>query len=261
MSSLKFLENILDKLFFDSRSWIPTIVAFIILLFVLFVLRCGGGEGDDPVYNDNGICVANCPDNNGTDNGTDKDGFVADDNIGKENLLPVDGSVDGMDNGVDGNDGSTDKAEVEPYVCPSEIPPPEQQEACMPKEAKNSYCSWDNYGTQKICWEGFYTDQPCTTDSFCQQVPLDQWPPCVCWQFCGYAGEWECGESGGDIKLTDNKDGTCLIGQLYFGKPNDPPPRYPLTDDPECYMELNETGDQIETFCKGMSSYTCNKQE
>lgn len=214
-SSLKLkLFKILDKGFYDTNSWIPALVTFLILLFVLFILKCGG-DGNDPVYNDNGVCVANCP-----DNGTDKDGFIADDNNGQENP-PVDGK--------DGKDGNTDQAEVEVYKCPD---PDNLPAECVPKEAKEAKCFDYGDGVHFFCSGGFHDNQPCTTDSFCQQVPKDQWPPCVCWQFCGYAGKWKCGGYLMDLQMKGStEDGSaCILSDegpiTLFGIPGQNP-QYP----------------------------------
>jgi len=220
-----------NEMFWKGLAWGLALLVGNGVFYLPFLLGCGGGGGGNPpVYDDDGVCVQNClPDENGRDNGP------------------------GNDNRQDAKDlstdGVTDQAEVEPYVCPSDIPPPGQYEACMPKEAKEAHCGLDETTGKNVCYNGFHSNQPCTTDAECQEVPRDKWPPCVCWEFCGFLEKkWDCGGGTSNpftLSWDPNqpKDGLChLIPGQAVGKPGDPIPRYPLIGEMKEGYSLDEDG-------------------
>ncbi len=219
----------------------------LLTLLVITTARCGGSGGSPPIYSDSGVCVANCPDTNGPDNG--KDGNTD----GKDGINP-----DLADNGGGDQtqvDGSNE--ETAPYVCPDPANPPE---VCKPKTAKEAYCS--TYGGQ-YCVHGFFEDQPCTTDAECQQVPADKWPPCVCWEFCGFISKWQCPSSVWEFKgfLPDEGDGLCHFdpqgGYPILGKPGDPNVRYPLEGEPKESFVLSPDGEILTSLTSGVK---CQKK-
>lgn len=216
-----------------------------VLSFLTIVAACGNGDGNGPAPCDcQGKADCTCPNPDGGKDGTD-------------GQIPLTCGNQTCDTGEtctncfadcpcqEGEECHEGKCEVKPYECPSDIPPPEQREACMPAEAKDTGCAYDEYGVAR-CYRGFHEGDPCSSDAECQAVPADKWPPCVCWQFCGYAGEWDCEGDPLNLSISKSTDGTyCEIkGNTYYhfiGLPNDPPPRYPL-DNPVHYIELTTEG-------------------
>ncbi len=141
---------------------------FVLLLLcwaVLFLLPdCSGGEGNPPVYNDQGVCVANCS----VDNGGGRDNLpdAVKDNDGDGTTDP--GTEDpGTDIGVQPDYG--------PVVCPAVMP------AICGKDME-ARC-FVNFEGKKSCLNGqsYHDGQACTTDEACQIIPADKLPPCECW--------------------------------------------------------------------------------
>ncbi len=214
-----------------------------IVLLMLLMTRCGGNGSSPPAYNDQGVCVANCPNDNGTDNGVDINGTD-----GK------DGSVNDQSDVNGGDQTQTDVSteETVAYVCPDPANPPE---VCKPKEYKEAYCGGG------YCSSGEH--QSCLTDAECQQVPADKWPPCVCWEFCGFISKWQCPSSVWEFKgfLPDEGDGLCHFdpqgGYPILGKPGDPNVRYPLEGEPKESFVLSPDGEILTSLTSGVK---CQKK-
>lgn len=167
-----------------------------ILFLSAMLVACGGGGNNPPVYNDQGECVANCPEDVvGGDNlpdavmDTTLDGMT-DDSVKQDNPLP---DASGDQYTPDEDDAS--EADMGPdmgeFTCPAEEP----ANICKPKEALEAYC-WLGEGPH-VCVKGFYENQPCASDVECQEVPVAQLPPCVCWDVCwvnyeDQYGRWFC---------------------------------------------------------------------
>lgn len=50
-----------------EHLWIVVVMVTACIIILILFGGCGGGGNNLPVFNDNGVCVANCPDNG--DNG------------------------------------------------------------------------------------------------------------------------------------------------------------------------------------------------
>ncbi|MBI5023308.1 MAG: hypothetical protein HZC05_04095, partial [Candidatus Magasanikbacteria bacterium] len=191
-------------------------------------------------YIENGICMLN----NCTYNG---DSWVGIDN----------GSLPGDSVPTYADGKPIPPMNTTPYVCPNPDKPPK---VCMPKVAEDARCIFYDYKTDSNpdcdlsqtdhCWcsGGFYDQTDCSSQSLCQKVPPEAYPPCVCWEFCGYAGEWRCSDTVSiNVTIAESTDGSyCAIdinegAFKLIGKPNEPPPRYPL-DNPVSSLTLTENG-------------------
>ncbi len=243
----------------EKRNSFATAVKILTLIFGIGVViaavcvyaifsGCGGGgldNGGSPMYDENGVCV-NC-------NG---DGWV----------MSEDGYIQqGHDSVPTYADGKPiPQPDTTPYVCPVSDPP----EMCMPKEALQGECG--NMGDGPKCYFGFMAGKPCTSDAECKKVPLDAYPPCVCWGLpCQLVGKWNCGESSirdyTDIEFYDNGDGYCRIhtqtgGDLYF-KPGDDHFQFPPSGPFEVKCTFLDGGNQLlgQSSSAGGNQYTCTK--
>lgn len=136
------------------------------------------------------------------------------------------------------------------HICPDPEHPPE---ICKPKAALDAVCDSDGRGGLQ-CWRGFYQGQSCATNADCQDAPLDQYPPCVCWDFCGFAkNSWQCGLRILTFILEDNGNGYCKISDSVaseitaYGKPGSGGnyAQRPPEGEPEYVLKINEVGNLV----------------
>ncbi len=230
---------------------------------LLSATGCGDGGGSDnaPIYDENGVCV-NCNDN------------------GDASVLQEDGYIYPSGDTCNGDtcsphpqiDSVTGACEA---IKAGKIPP----EECRPKEAKEARCIFYDYKTDSNpdcdlsqtdhCWcsGGFYDQNDCSSQSPCQKITCEQWPPEVCWGLpCMLVGKWDC---EGYMNLTDaefydNGDGYCRIhsptapnDDLYY-KPGDDHVQRPPSGPPEEKYTLLGDGSQLK-IDYGNNSVICPK--
>lgn len=252
-----------------ATGFVTALVLGILMLVILTLHSCGGGGSDNgtPIYED-GECVQNC-----LSECPACGRFIY---IDGQKLCSVENCVNTGDGWVavadgyypPGDSSYTTNPDTEPYVCPVKEPP----KMCTPKEAEEARCIFYDYKTDSNpdcdlsqtdnCWcsGGFYDQVDCSSQSFCQKVPPDAWPPCVCWEFCGFLGEWDCPASVWAFSfLPDQGDGLCHFGSSgegALGKPGDPNPRYPLDGEPEQSYVISPDGQTLTELTSGV---TCTK--
>ncbi len=144
------------------------VVALIFVIFFLAMGAIGCGDGT-PVYNDQGECIANCGDDVLVVDGANPTDAIRDCGSGSD--AHCSDAVDVME---------TDAIE---YRCPTETPSDLQMKNCKPSKAMDAICDSDNSGGLQ-CWRGFFEGKKCEDDKDCQDAPLDEYPPCVCWDAC-----------------------------------------------------------------------------
>lgn len=159
------------------------------------------------------------------------------------------------------------------YDCPD---PNNLPLECVPREYREAYCVSRGPGvpgqcrirevlteipcsTDAPCQEA-WTEIPCSTDAQCHDFPPDQWPPCVCWEFCGFIGKWQCPVSVWDIDFfpeeTSKSNVVCYIGKGFaIGTPGNPRPRDSIQ--PEIEYELSEDGQTLTMLTA--TRYSCSK--
>ena len=217
---------------------------------------CGNSsDSNNPIYGENGVCVENC-NNNG-------DSYVA-----------------LSDNGLNGDTPPTyadgkpiPQTDTTPYVCPAkesaqEICFLDLKSKCITADEAAPYlalCGSPEDGLKGkdcYCYGPYAYDEQtggaksCTTQKQCQQLSPDKYPPCVCWEFCGFLGEWDCPSSVWAFSfLPDEGDGLCHFGSSgegALGKPGDPNPRYPLDGTPEQSYILSPDGQTLTSLTSGV---------
>lgn len=241
---------------------VTAMVIGVLTLVILTLHSCGGGgdTGNSSVYDENGNCLENC--GNG-------DGYVS---------SPDNGQPSGDTPSTYADGKPIPQPDTEPYVCPakesaSEIcfldlkskcittdeAAPSQTLCGSPEDGlkgKDCYCCYGPYAYDEQTGGA----KSCTTQKQCQQIPPDSWPPCVCWDFCGFLGEWDCPSSVWAFSfLPDQGDGLCHFGSSgegALGKPGDPNPRYPLDGEPEQSYVISPDG---QTLTELTSMVTCTK--
>ncbi|MEK7189691.1 MAG: hypothetical protein AAB666_01785 [Patescibacteria group bacterium] len=230
-------------------------VLSILTLVILTLNSCGGdGSNGHGYFDQNGVCVENCG-GNGDASMTPEDGYIYPPADICNTCLPQPQ--------YDATIGACEAIKA------GKKPP----EVCMPKEAKEGECM--DYGIAGepncveegmsincICGTGMTPGEKCSTDSDCQKVPCESWPPEVCWEFCGFLGEWDCPSSVWTIVyLPDEGDGLCHMENSnglnkVLGKPGDLNPRFPINGTPNISYALSPDG---QTLTELTSMVTCSK--
>lgn len=142
------------------------------------------------------------------------------------------------------------------YDCPCPTGKECQGAGCewtLPPTCGNSKCEeWENCGSCLVdcgCPETTACNKTsgtceyvCPADAVMPENCSDTNTPCVCWDFCGFLGEWYCGSYGHLTTYTyfpDIGDGFCHVG---------PPQDFAVGKPGTNYLELTQSGLQGKAF-------------